>query len=204
MGMHLRRCRHTCSPVGRRRLDSARFRGGWGTTPCPSRRSAPSWVWVPYCLGSAASPFPSCRHGWSGSSSRPSAASGWSLPGSPWGDRRTGPGTPLRWPGGRRGRLTAVATSRAGVWMYHCSTMPMSAHIANGLLGAVVIEPPDLPRWTAATCSGRPSCTSARKGSRWTWRNCRRRDRTPWSSAGTRTSTTNRPLRRPSPCDTKG
>ena len=30
--------------------------------------------------------------------------------------------------------------------MYHCSTMPMSAHIANGLFGAVVIEPPHLPR----------------------------------------------------------
>jgi nitrite reductase (NO-forming) len=29
--------------------------------------------------------------------------------------------------------------------MYHCSTMPMSAHIANGLYGAVVIEPRDLP-----------------------------------------------------------
>lgn len=34
---------------------------------------------------------------------------------------------------------------RAGIWMYHCSTMPMSAHIASGLFGAVVIEPPDLP-----------------------------------------------------------
>jgi nitrite reductase (NO-forming) len=34
---------------------------------------------------------------------------------------------------------------RAGVWMYHCSTMPMTAHIANGLFGAVVIEPPGLP-----------------------------------------------------------
>jgi nitrite reductase (NO-forming) len=33
----------------------------------------------------------------------------------------------------------------AGIWMYHCSSMPMSAHIANGLFGAVVIEPPDLP-----------------------------------------------------------
>lgn len=33
---------------------------------------------------------------------------------------------------------------RAGIWMYHCSTMPMSAHIANGLFGAVVIEPRDL------------------------------------------------------------
>jgi nitrite reductase (NO-forming) len=39
-------------------------------------------------------------------------------------------------------RFTAT---RAGMWMYHCSSMPMSAHIANGLFGAVVIEPPDLP-----------------------------------------------------------
>jgi len=38
-------------------------------------------------------------------------------------------------------RFTA---GRAGIWMYHCSTMPMSAHIANGMYGAVVIEPPDL------------------------------------------------------------
>jgi nitrite reductase (NO-forming) len=29
--------------------------------------------------------------------------------------------------------------------MYHCSTMPMSAHIAAGMHGAVVIEPADLP-----------------------------------------------------------
>jgi nitrite reductase (NO-forming) len=35
--------------------------------------------------------------------------------------------------------------SRAGIWMYHCSTMPMSAHIANGMFGAVVIEPRGLP-----------------------------------------------------------
>ncbi|WP_431842093.1 multicopper oxidase domain-containing protein [Calidifontibacter indicus] len=34
---------------------------------------------------------------------------------------------------------------RAGIWMYHCSTMPMSAHIAAGMAGAVVIEPPGLP-----------------------------------------------------------
>ena len=40
-------------------------------------------------------------------------------------------------------RFTAT---RAGIWMYHCSTMPMSLHIANGMFGAVVIEPPDLPR----------------------------------------------------------
>lgn len=40
-------------------------------------------------------------------------------------------------------RFTAT---RAGIWMYHCSSMPMSAHIANGLFGAVVIDPSDLPR----------------------------------------------------------
>jgi nitrite reductase (NO-forming) len=28
--------------------------------------------------------------------------------------------------------------------MYHCSTMPMSHHIANGMFGAVIIDPPDL------------------------------------------------------------
>lgn len=33
---------------------------------------------------------------------------------------------------------------RSGVWMYHCSTMPMSVHIANGMFGAVVIEPDGL------------------------------------------------------------
>ncbi|WP_461022518.1 multicopper oxidase domain-containing protein [Thalassiella azotivora] len=39
-------------------------------------------------------------------------------------------------------RFTAT---RAGAWLYHCSTAPMSLHIANGMFGAVVIDPPDLP-----------------------------------------------------------
>ena len=38
-------------------------------------------------------------------------------------------------------RFTAT---RSGIWMYHCSTMPMSAHIAAGLHGAVIIDPPGL------------------------------------------------------------
>lgn len=43
-------------------------------------------------------------------------------------------------------RLTYRFTAtRAGVWMYHCSTAPMSAHIAAGMTGAVVIEPDGLP-----------------------------------------------------------
>lgn len=33
---------------------------------------------------------------------------------------------------------------RAGIWMYHCGTMPMSVHIANGMAGSVIIDPPDL------------------------------------------------------------
>src|SRR5665647_2676506 len=45
---------------------------------------------------------------------------------------------------GQQLEYTFTAT-RAGIWMYHCSTMPMSQHIANGMFGAVVIEPDDLP-----------------------------------------------------------
>jgi nitrite reductase (NO-forming) len=39
-------------------------------------------------------------------------------------------------------RFTA---DHAGAWLYHCSAMPMSQHIANGMYGAVVIDPPGLP-----------------------------------------------------------
>lgn len=38
-------------------------------------------------------------------------------------------------------RFTA---QRAGIWLYHCSTMPMTSHIAAGMFGAVVIEPDGL------------------------------------------------------------
>lgn len=42
--------------------------------------------------------------------------------------------------------LTYTFTAeRAGIWMYHCSTAPMSLHIANGMYGAVIVEQPDLP-----------------------------------------------------------
>lgn len=39
-------------------------------------------------------------------------------------------------------RFTA---NRAGAWLYHCSTAPISLHIANGMYGAVIIDPPGLP-----------------------------------------------------------
>ncbi|MFG3437356.1 multicopper oxidase domain-containing protein [Nonomuraea sp. NPDC047897] len=42
-------------------------------------------------------------------------------------------------------RLTyRFRADRAGAWLYHCSTMPMSHHIAHGMYGAVIIDPPDL------------------------------------------------------------
>lgn len=34
--------------------------------------------------------------------------------------------------------------TKSGVWMYHCATAPMSLHIANGMFGAVIIDPPGL------------------------------------------------------------
>lgn len=41
-------------------------------------------------------------------------------------------------------QLTYTFTAtRSGIWLYHCSTMPMSLHIANGMYGAVIIDPPD-------------------------------------------------------------
>ena len=49
--------------------------------------------------------------------------------------RTIGPGESLTY------RFTAT---RSGVWMYHCSTMPMSLHIANGMFGAVIVDPPGL------------------------------------------------------------
>jgi nitrite reductase (NO-forming) len=42
-------------------------------------------------------------------------------------------------------RLAYTFTAdRPGAWLYHCGTMPMSQHMANGMHGAVVIDPPDL------------------------------------------------------------
>jgi nitrite reductase (NO-forming) len=41
--------------------------------------------------------------------------------------------------------LYRFTATHAGVWMYHCSTMPMLHHIGNGMYGVVIIDPPDLP-----------------------------------------------------------
>lgn len=42
--------------------------------------------------------------------------------------------------------LTYTFTAnRSGIWLYHCSTAPISLHLANGMFGAVVIDPEGLP-----------------------------------------------------------
>lgn len=56
------------------------------------------------------------------------------------------PGRPMRTIAPGKSLVYRFQATRAGIWMYHCSTMPMSGHIANGLFGAVVIEPRGLPK----------------------------------------------------------
>ncbi|MDN5688965.1 MAG: multicopper oxidase domain-containing protein, partial [Brachybacterium sp.] len=35
----------------------------------------------------------------------------------------------------------AITTDHAGAWLYHCATMPMSVHMAAGMLGALIVPP---------------------------------------------------------------
>lgn len=55
------------------------------------------------------------------------------------------PGQPMRTIAPGQSLTYTFTAHRAGAWLYHCSTHPMSAHIAAGMAGAVVIEPPNLP-----------------------------------------------------------
>ena len=55
------------------------------------------------------------------------------------------PARPMRTIAPGESLLYRFTATKAGIWMYHCSTAPMSAHIANGMFGAVVIEPRNLP-----------------------------------------------------------
>ncbi|TQL45053.1 nitrite reductase (NO-forming) [Homoserinimonas aerilata] len=54
------------------------------------------------------------------------------------------PDEPMRTIGPGESLEYAFTATRSGAWLYHCSTMPMSVHIANGMFGAVIIDPPDL------------------------------------------------------------
>ncbi|WP_342372166.1 multicopper oxidase domain-containing protein [Propioniciclava soli] len=55
------------------------------------------------------------------------------------------PDEPMRTIGVGETLVYRFTAERAGMWMYHCSTAPMSSHIAAGMHGAVVIEPEGLP-----------------------------------------------------------
>ena len=82
-----------------------------------------------------------------------------------------------------------------GAFMYHCGTKPVLAHIANGMYGALVVEPAASlsRRPTRSTCSWRASGTcpatvsSSRQASTWPRRG--RPCRTGRRSTATRTST---------------
>ncbi len=55
------------------------------------------------------------------------------------------PDAPMRTVEPGRSLVYRFTATHSGIWMYHCSTMPMSAHIANGMFGTVIIDPPGLP-----------------------------------------------------------
>lgn len=55
------------------------------------------------------------------------------------------PDEPMRTIGPGEQLTYNFTATMSGIWMYHCATLPMTAHIANGMFGAVVIDPPDLP-----------------------------------------------------------
>ena len=56
------------------------------------------------------------------------------------------PDEPMRTVEPGRSLTFRFTATHSGIWMYHCSSMPMSAHIANGLFGAVIIDPPGLAK----------------------------------------------------------
>ncbi|MFG3496632.1 multicopper oxidase domain-containing protein [Streptomyces sp. NPDC047886] len=55
------------------------------------------------------------------------------------------PDRPMRTIGPGEELVYRFTAERAGAWLYHCSTAPMLQHMGNGMYGAVVIDPPDLP-----------------------------------------------------------
>lgn len=50
--------------------------------------------------------------------------------------RTIAPGQSLTYP---------LVTDHAGMWLYHCSTAPMTVHLSAGMYGAVIVPPADAP-----------------------------------------------------------
>src|SRR5437764_12533328 len=44
-----------------------------------------------------------------------------------------------------RSKTFSFVASAPGVYMYHCGTAPAFQHIANGMYGAIVVEPKGMP-----------------------------------------------------------
>ncbi|MEE2031949.1 multicopper oxidase domain-containing protein [Rhodococcus chondri] len=55
-----------------------------------------------------------------------------------------GPDEPMRTINPGEELVYRFRAEHTGVWMYHCATAPMAVHIAAGMFGAVVIDPPSL------------------------------------------------------------
>lgn len=51
------------------------------------------------------------------------------------------PDSPMRTIAPGESLVYRFTAQRAGIWMYHCGTPPVSSHIAAGMHGAVIIEP---------------------------------------------------------------
>jgi nitrite reductase (NO-forming) len=81
----------------------------------------------------------------------------------------------------------------AGAFMYHCGTQPAFHHIGNGMVGAIVIDPPNLAAVDHEYLFVSPSSTSGPRASLGTSPRCRMRPGTPWSSTATSTSTATHP-----------
>ncbi|WP_172119705.1 multicopper oxidase domain-containing protein [Actinomyces faecalis] len=54
------------------------------------------------------------------------------------------PDEPMRSIGPGESLVYTFTAQHSGIWLYHCSTAPMSLHLASGMYGAVVIDPDGL------------------------------------------------------------
>ncbi|MFD6897753.1 multicopper oxidase domain-containing protein [Rhodococcus sp. NPDC060086] len=55
-----------------------------------------------------------------------------------------GPDEPMRTINPGEELIYRFRAEHSGIWLYHCATAPMAMHIAAGMFGAVVIDPPSL------------------------------------------------------------
>ena len=54
------------------------------------------------------------------------------------------PDKPMRSIGPGESLVYTFTAQHSGIWLYHCSTAPMSLHLASGMYGAVIIDPDGL------------------------------------------------------------